>query len=328
MTSVETPLSLPFATVTCSIDGRGVGRPSQRGRRILSRSRLEGLLTEFEKWGWDVRGWGPETRKKYVWRARSLDAWLRENRNKSVLWATTKDLKAWLFQTPATAVTRNHYRQAVVAFFAFLVDREYIDTNVALALPRLPQAAPVPKALTAKQAHSVEQAAKLHDPIVTVLVMVYLYVLVRKSEARLLEWRNLDLDGGWIGFKAKGGKERTLPIPDKLLKVLWRWREECPDPRWVFPSDYGRIKGKARSSTWVRNVIRQVGIDAGLEGLHPHALRHTAATRLLQQGVDIRTLQELLGHASLQTTQIYLRVRPSNLRGALEGLGYRDEKEE
>lgn len=106
---------------------------------------------------------------------------------------------------------------------------------------------------------------------------------------------------------------------------MWAWREECPDPRWVFPSPYGKVKSKPLSSTWVRNVIRRVGEDAGIPELHPHLLRHTAATRLLNQGVDIRTLQELLGHASLQTTQIYLRVRPVNLRGALEGLEYRDE---
>lgn len=292
----------------------------------MSKQRLDLLLAEFARWGYDTRGWGQNTREKYVGRAKALERWLRENRHKSVLWANAKDLKAWLFSTPANAVTRNHYRQAIVAFYAFLQEHEYVETNHALQLPRLPQPIPLPKALTAKQAFAVEKAAKLHEPMIEVLILVYLYILVRKSEARLLEWRNIDLDSKWVNFTAKGGKERVLPIPKRLLKALRAWREECPDPRWVFPSSYGKMRGRALSSSWVRVHVRQVGADAGVPDLHPHQLRHTAATRLLEKGVDVRVLQELLGHASLQTTQIYLRVRPLNLRGALDELDYDPEE--
>lgn len=288
----------------------------------MSTARLELLLAEFCRWGYNVRGWGPATQKKYEWRARSLEKWLQENRKKSILWATARDLQAWLFSTPANATTRNHYRQAVVALYAFLQEHEYVETNHALQLPRLPQPTPLPKALTAAQAHAVEQAAKLFDKPVRCLVLLYLYVGLRKTEARLLEWPSLDIEGGWVRFTAKGRKERVRPLLPKVCKVLRVWREECPDPRWVFPSDYGKLRGRPRSETWVRNTIRAVGVAAGLPDLHPHVLRHTFATRLLEKGAHVRQVQELLGHASLQTTQIYLSVRPVNLKDAVEGLDY------
>lgn len=283
------------------------------------------LLAEFLRWGYDTRGWGRSTRDKYESIARTLERWLQENRGKSILWANTKDLKAWLFSTPPNATTRNHYRQAVVALYAFLQDCGYVETNHALQLPRLPQGAPLPKGLTAKEAYAVEQAAKLHPPIVQALVVVFLYLGLRKSEARMLEWREIDFDGTWVRFTAKGSKQRILPLTRKPLAVLTSWRAECEDPQWVFPSGYGKIRGRPRSETWVRNIIRAVGKDAGLPDLHPHALRHTFATRLLEKGVHVRQVQELLGHASLQTTQIYLSVRPSNLRDALTQLDYDPE---
>lgn len=247
---------------------------------------------------------------------------MQSNRKKSILWANVKDLKTWLFSTPANATTRNHYRQAIVALYAFLEEREYVNANHALHLPRLPQPIPLPKSLSAGQAHAVEQAVQLFDPIIRCLRLVFLYVGLRKTEARLLEWNRVDLEDAWIRFTAKGNHERVRPLPPQVLRQLRSWREECPDPRWVFPSPYGQIRGKAVSETWVRNKIRAVGVEAGLPDLHPHVLRHTFATRLLETGAHVRQVQELLGHASLQTTQVYLSVRPMNLREAVEGLDY------
>jgi integrase len=293
----------------------------------LSTTRLNLLLAEFGRWGYDNRGWSATTRKKYEGLARAMDRWLSENRKKSILWATAKDLKAWLFSTPANATTRNHYRQAAVALYAFLQDAGYVETNHALQLPRLPQPTPLPKALSTNEAHAIEQAAKLHPLIVRSLVALFLYAGLRKSEARLLEWREVDFEGRWVRVQGKGNKGRIVPAPHKILTVVDSWRLECPDLQWVFPSDYGKVRGRPRSETWVRNVIREVGRDAGLPGLHPHQLRHTYATRLLRQGADIRQIQVLLGHSNLQTTQVYLTVWPTNLRDVTDGLDYEPEED-
>lgn len=257
-----------------------------------------------------------------------LDRWLAANKGKSVLWATSKDLKAWLFDAPANVTTRNHYRQAAVAFYAFCADVGYIEANVALGLPRLKAAKPTPKALSVTQAHAVEQAAKLHPLVVQVLVLLYLYVGLRRSAVRLLEWREVDLEGGWVRHASKGGGERIKPLAPVVIDALKRWRTECPDPQWVFPSEYGKIRGRPLSNTWVYSVIRAVGRDAGIDNLHPHQLRHSFATRMLEKGAHIRQVQELLDHASLQTTQIYLTVRPTNLRDVVNTLDYGEEDDD
>lgn len=300
--------------------GRTPGRVPTGGRKRLSVVRRERLLHDFGTWGYDNRGWTPATRDKYQQRVRALEKWLTENKGKSVLWASVKDLRAWLFAQSPHPRTRNGYRQAAVAFFAYLVDSELVEVNVALALPRLPEPEHLSDALTREQARAIETAVLAFPADVQALVGVFLYLGLRKDEARLLEWVRLDLVDGWARFTAKGRRERVLPINAKLGKLLKVWRMECPDPQWVFPSR--RHEGRVVSKTWVRYAIRQVGAEVGLAELHPHQLRHTMATRLVEQDVHIRTIQELLGHRDLKTTMRYLRVRPVNLRGAIEKLDY------
>lgn len=288
----------------------------------MSVAKRELLLNQFGTWGYDNRGWSPRTRLKYQQRVRALEAWLKAERGKSVLWANTKDLKAWLFTSPPDPRTRNAYRQAIVAFYEFLVDQEYVEANHALSLPRLPEPESASDALTRVQAHAVEQAVRLFSPMHQALVAVFLYVGLRLTEARTLEWVRVDLDERWIRFMGKGRKERVLPLPPPAAKVLTAWRDECPDPRWVFPSPQ-RIH-RPISETWVRKQMWAIGQEIGIRELHPHQLRHSFATRLVEQGADIRTVQELLGHASIATTQRYLRVRPVNLRSVSENLSYDD----
>lgn len=292
----------------------------------MSVTRRELLLAEFEKWGYDERGWSPRTRNKYATRVRALERWLQAEKHKSVLWATTKDLKAWLFSAPPCATTRNNYRQAVVAFYAFLMDKGYVDANHALALPRLKQPKPLPKALSPGQAFAIEQAARLRPQEEELLILVYLYLAIRATAGRTLEWRNLDLIDGYVRFVAKGGNEKSLPIPPRLLAKLREWRDVCPSARWVFPSPYTRTRDKPRSHGWVRCVMVRVGDAASLPQLHAHMLRHTWATRALQRGVDVRVVQEVLGHESLSSTQIYLHAAPKNLRAAIDEQDYRPEE--
>lgn len=292
----------------------------------MSIARRELLLAEFGTWGYDERGWGPATREKYAWVVRELETWLQVSRKKSVLWANAKDLKAWLFAKPPNARTRNYYRQVCVAFWGFLVDHGYVETNHALALPRIPSPRTLPDVLTTEQAYAVEQVAKLRGLMFESLVSLYLYQAMRKSAVRTLQWPSLDLSAGWMRFDSKN-KERNLPIHKKPLDVLKRWRDDCPDPRYVFPSPYPTKVGKPVSDTYVRNHIRSIGDEAQIEGLHPHTLRHTCATRLLKKGVDVMVVKEFLGHESLQTTQIYLHVFSADLKGAMERLDYDADEE-
>ena len=113
-----------------------------------------------------------------------------------------------------------------------------------------------------------------------------------------------------------------MPIHPDLAVALGKWHVECPSARWVFPSP--RDPDRQASFTWIRDHVESIGDTVGVD-LHPHALRHTAATRLLETGADLRTVQEFLGHASLATTTVYTKIRPARLVEAMRRMTYEEE---
>ena len=113
---------------------------------------------------------------------------------------------------------------------------------------------------------------------------------------------------------------REVPLHDEAATALRLLRAAGLDPRWCFPSP--RRNGRPVGESYIKSLLYRVGDMVGVPGLHPHALRHSAATRLVQQGVRIDTVQDFLGHADISTTRIYLKVRPTDLREAIERLDY------
>ena len=106
--------------------------------------------------------------------------------------------------------------------------------------------------------------------------------------------------------------------------ALKRWRRECAHPEWVFPSP--RHDGPI-SNTWVGNQLYDIGRRLGIT-LHPHLLRHTVATLMLRAGAPLPAIQQFLGHVSLQTTQVYLDVEPSDVEDAVNRIQLSDTPRE
>lgn len=278
------------------------------------------LFTEFSKWGWDVRGWSPVTRKRYFQRARAADAWLTEHRSVSIFWATPKDLQAYLFSTVPTARNRNNIRQALVGFGAFLVERGRIQVNPAIQLPRLEEPIDFPKALEPEQAARLEVGARVLGGRTEAYALTLLYLGLRREESRTLQWSMFSEDMRWVRVRGKRQRVRILPVSPELRPVLARSRVESDDAEWVFPST--RHLGRPMSTSHIRDVIRPLAELADIPGLHPHAFRHTTATTLLEQGADIRTVQEFLGHSDPKTTAIYTKIRPARLQEAVYRLTF------
>jgi len=136
------------------------------------------------------------------------------------------------------------------------------------------------------------------------LVLMFLYYVgLRLSEVINLRWENLDFDRKIIHIKkAKGEKERIVFLHKKLEELL---REIGIKDSLVFISERGNKYNKRTIQQIVKNAARKTGIK---KKVSPHTLRHSFATHLLEAGADIRYIQQLLGHKSLQTTQIYTHV--------------------
>jgi integrase/recombinase XerC len=139
---------------------------------------------------------------------------------------------------------------------------------------------------------------------------------LRVSELCGLDRRDVDLVGRTLTVLGKGGKERRLPMHDEAVEVVGTWLEQGREamagpPEAIFVNQRGNRLGP-------RDVRRILDARAA-SPTHPHALRHTFATHLLDGGADLRVVQELLGHSSLATTQIYTHVSKELLRTVYEG---------
>lgn len=278
------------------------------------------VFDAFDRWGFDVKGWSQKTRVDYFgWASRS-DAWLVKHRNTNLVAAEQQDIKAYIWSLPANASTRNHARQALINFGEFMVEQGLAREIAAANIPRLPEPEPIPKALSRQNALAIRGAARRLGPMLDALVTVFLFCALRHQEARTLEWRNVDLEDGYVRFWGKGGKEASVPLHPEAIRTLLGWRDACPSPQWVFPSP--RDPGRTVSKTWVQTHIRLVGDAAGVLELHPHKLRHTTATRLIERGADIMTVKEFMRHSSVSTTQRYLRVRNPRVREAATRLDF------
>jgi integrase/recombinase XerC len=242
-------------------------------------------------------------------------------------------LRGWLGDLARTCKPSSIARKiaSVRAFGRWMKRKGYAETNPAaeLALPKTRRE--LPTFLSAEDAALVIEApdpdntgALRAEEVVALRDRALLELLyaggLRVSEACGLDLGNLDLGERTVRVMGKGRKERIVPIGRKaeaaLASFLARRRELAHprtgflDPGAVFVSTRGRRLGPRAAQL----IVRRYGIaGAGRGDLHPHALRHTCATHLLDGGADLRAIQEMLGHSSLSTTQRYTHVSIAHL---------------
>jgi len=203
--------------------------------------------------------------------------------------------------------------QALRAYFRF----EEMDEEVEkLRPPKVPRS--LPKSLTreeVKRLLSVIPEGRKRDRLI---VMLLYGAGLRVSELCNLKIGDVDLDRGIITVRGgKGAKDRVIPIPASLADMIRDYiASRSDDSEYVIVEERRRKKGKLSTKT-VWYLLKRYGEKAGVE-VTPHRLRHSFATHMLERGVDIRAIQELLGHSNLSTTQIYTRVTVEHLKKAQE----------
>jgi integrase/recombinase XerD len=264
--------------------------------------------------------------------ARTVDAYRRDLAHlarwlgKPVASATTDDLNAYLAQlradglAPATVARRI---SAVRAFFSHqvLLGARADNPAAELELPR--RRRKLPRTLSPREAERLIEAAAGTTPRAlrdAALVELLYGAGLRVSEAVGLERAGIDLDERLVRCTGKGNKERVVPIgraaADALRRYLARGRPYLD--RRHRPELFLNAQGGPLTRAGAFLILRRLAAKAGLEPdrVHPHLLRHSFATHLLEGGADLRSVQEMLGHADLATTEVYLHVTDRRRREA------------
>ena len=222
---------------------------------------------------------------------------------------------------PAPLTLRRKYA-CISSFFGFLQDMGYAQANPArrLPLPRVSEYVPV--YLSEEMAQQLIAAAD--TPWTKAAVVLLLSTGIRRSEAVGITLDDLNLEERQLLIRGKGDKERVVPLTDQVVEAIQAYlpHRTKTQSRHLFVSAW---KGHPIHGRCINRMLKIVLHKAGLEGLGitPHKLRHTFATHLIRNGVDVRTVQELLGHSELETTAKYLhsdtRTKQSAV-GKLNGL--------
>lgn len=207
---------------------------------------------------------------------------------------------------------------AVKEYYKYLTvisDGKINNPTVLIKSPKLPTKVPV-----YLEESEIEQMMELtkDNPRKHLIISLLYYTGLRVSE--LCNLRAKDVSESSLNVLGKGNKQRVLPTPIKLKDAISSLKKTLREDDYLFRSHISSKKGITRDGVY--KLIQEVGSKCGInkEKLHPHALRHSTATSMLNKGVDIRVIQEVLGHSNLSTTAIYASVSMNNKINAINVL--------
>lgn len=283
---------------------------------------------DFLVWLAAERGRSQNTLAAYRRDLTGYEAWLRE-RGRDVLDVTGDELIEFVNQRRSSGAAASSVARQLAAvrmLHRFLATEEIRPDDPTAALDGVKVPKGLPKPLTEAEVTSLLDAVVGGDPLArrdrALLELLYA-TGARISEAVGLSLGDVDSDAGLVRLFGKGSKERIVPFGSAAGRALAEWLTESGrgafvPARWKRRDDAEAVFLNQRGGRLTRQgawlVITKYGRLAGLTSeLSPHVLRHSCATHLLDHGADLRIVQELLGHASISTTQVYTKVSQDRL---------------
>lgn len=295
----------------------------------MSGAALPLQVEEFLIWLTVERGRSNNTLAAYRSDLARYCAWL-SGRGSSVHDATEADIEQFVADLraegrAASSITRGLVAVRTLHRFLVVEGTASLDPAADVAAPRTP--AGLPKALSEDDVNMLLAAVVGNEPAHrrdrAILEVLYATGM-RISELTGLSLADIDQEAGLVRVFGKGAKERIVPFGRPASRALDDWlsgsgRMALVPARWARRGDseavFLNMRGGRLSRQGAWGVVRRYGDAVGLgDRLTPHVLRHSCATHLLDHGADLRIVQELLGHASISTTQIYTRVSTERLR--------------
>jgi integrase/recombinase XerC len=291
------------------------------------------ILKAFNHHLTSERDLSAHTVRAYIGDLESLLAHLETLKVDEIAQLELNHLRSWLANQQIKGGARTSLSRRITSirlFTKWAVKNNYLakDVGTTLATPKghrvLPDVLEIDEAKTAMDSlatRATEEQTPLSLRDVAIVEMLYA-TGARVGELCGLDLNDIDYDRQTIRVLGKGNKERTIPFGNPALRALTSWLKQGRDQ--IAQSQSGDAvfigaRGKRINQRTVRTVVYEaLSAIEGIERMGPHALRHSAATHLLEGGADLRTVQEILGHASLATTQIYTHVSTERLQKAFK----------
>jgi integrase/recombinase XerC len=290
-------------------------------------AQLDQVLESFSLELSSARGFSPNTVKAYTSDVADLFGHMESKKQDDIKDVDLELLRDWLWRISEKGVSKTTLARksaAIRAFTAFLYKNQLIDADPGLRL-RSPKATrTLPKVVSREAMASVferlEPLAVLDNPagIQDLLIVELLYGSgIRVSELVGLDLADIDHGRKILRVTGKGNKQRMVPYSDPAAEALGLWLRAG---RTQFVNEVSaqalliNSRGKRVGVRQVYALVASLLADTAVGQAGPHALRHSAATHLLDGGADLRAVQELLGHSSLATTQIYTHVSVDRLK--------------
>ena len=220
---------------------------------------------------------------------------------------------SWMTEKGLSPSSLNMVVNALLYYFRTVLKKDSFE----IKLPRPRREHHLPTVLTMEECFRI--FGFVDNPKHKLLLLIGYGAGLRRSEISTLKWQDILFDEHKIHIKqSKGNKDRIVMLPVSIVAILQNYRAIYPSDEWVFAGQY---KGEAISASTVQVVMRQAVAKAGLEKKATvHTLRHSFATHLLESGTDIRYIQQLLGHANVNTTMIYTHITPRAAKNIISPL--------
>lgn len=280
-------------------DARATSRLDSSGDELLERVRA----------ALELKGYSPRTRKVYLGQLRRFFLWCGGGVSK-LPEDPARSAQAYLLELVRGPGISKSYQNQIVSALRFLCEGVLGQPRLALRIPRPKRERKLPAVLSPDEvARLIRRTRNLKH---RALLMLLYGAGLRVSEVVRLTPADLDMDRGLVRVRGgKGGKDRYTLLANRAVEAVRLYRDAYPARRWLFP---GGMKEAHLTTRSVQRIVQNAAEAAGIEKhVTAHTLRHSFATHLLEGGTNLRVIQELLGHQSARTTQIYTHVARSTL---------------
>lgn len=299
---------------------------------------LKRLLKEYEYYLKVTRGLSPNSISSYVTDLVEYVEFLVKNYSikdpNQITKQHIRNFIARLKRKHNTPASISRKMSAIRSFHKYLLLEKLVDANVSLGVSLPKKEKKLPTVLSVEEVDALMIAADGDEPLEirnkAMLELLYGSGL-RISELLELKLSDLHIHMGFLNILGKGNKERIVPIGAEGTYALTRYLDKARPYLKKTPGDvvFVNSRGNAMSRVGFYKVLKTLSVRAGLmKDISPHTLRHSFASHLLENGVDLRVVQELLGHEDISTTQVYTHITKKQLKEVYDNYHPRSKNKE